>query len=780
MANSRSECVDTARQALNLFTGEELETYIKQVLSRTKELQKQGLPFPEQIAIREINKENLQSLLDDSARSARDINKWEIKKAKMENGVRPKSFLDKTKRNTDDNIETANNASKQELYKDAYGDMTKENLDLLEGGEIDDQVFATADSGVHADPIIKKMGNALSRYIESRNTRLIKSDAMRPSELHRDRFFKNHYNSSLMLKMGKENWVTLKKSLTDIEETFKNTRAMNENGEISDAIVTEMIGNTYDNIIQGNGPLFTKASVARDSDAIERSRHMFYIYKDWKSWGIGNKAYGQGSLMKSWLADINTSGQQIGMAQVMGTQPQKMWLEMRHLDVKINPPTTTGKIGHEVSDALFNQLLGAGRGSTNPNIANIGASIRALTGMARLGKVVLRSVADIANIGGVSMRAGMGYWNSYFSAMVHVFDLIPSESRKVLARTMASSLNVHSGTVSRYVDTAGMGDFLNKASNKFYHGIGLTAWDRGNKLSAMDPIIKGYGRQSNLPMKQLNQQQQAYLERFNITSAEWDSLRAKTKDNLFSTDNVDALTNNEVRELWNKSDGLVPLSDYKSTLYRKVFAMFDTAHEFAVLNPTAFSNMITTLNQGSGSLAGQAIRMIMQFKAYPMQSMRRVFVGGMQDFDSYQAKMMYATNMAIGTIMLGMLSETLVSIANGLTPPDPSKMSRGQQFKYYTKILAGGLGVFSTILNDNTSSKDLAAQLWSTPTWKFVFDPLIAGVSLATGDLKGAKNAAKDFVNVANPIATVPILSPYIDAIVGNKPYMEPGQRQLF
>lgn len=52
MAKTRNECVDTARQALNLFTGDELEEYIKQVMSETKRLQKDGVPFPREAAIK--------------------------------------------------------------------------------------------------------------------------------------------------------------------------------------------------------------------------------------------------------------------------------------------------------------------------------------------------------------------------------------------------------------------------------------------------------------------------------------------------------------------------------------------------------------------------------------------------------------------------------------------------------------------------------------------------------------------------------------------------------
>jgi len=783
MTRNKAECIDTARQALNLFTGEELEGYIKQVNSRARELQTAGVPFAREAAMGEINKAHMEILLEDSARAARNIGKWDTIKTKMDADIAPRAFLEKTAKNTDYNIETASNAARQLLTTQAFNKMSKEHLDALEEKTFDDAIFAVADGGTHENKMVQQIGESLRDYIDPRNAMLIKSYAMQASAMNQDRFFRNTYDQSKLLKIGREAWIEMHKSRIDVPATFRDTRAMTVEGQIDDAIVNEMIGNTFDNIIQGNGPLFTKAAVSRDRQAIERTRHMFYKYKDWKSWGMSNKDYGQGSLVESWHMDIRTSGQQVGLAEIFGTAPQSMWLEMRHVQVaKQGAEANSIKNGleHQTSDALFNNLLGATKGAVNPNFANISASIRSITSVARLGKIALLSISDTANIAGFAQRAGAGYWKPYVNAIVNMFDRLPSESRTELSRIMSATINVHSGTISRFSDLSGVGDTVNRLSNKFFHRIGLHALDRGNKLSAMDPIMKVYGKQSKKTFNALDDQQQAYLKRFNISEPEWDAIRSKTEKRLFSTDNVTNMTDSEIRELWQDSDKSVPLSEYGSTLYRKVFAMFDTAHEFSVLNPTGYTNMITTGNFRPGHVGGEIWRMFAQFKAYPIQYFRRVWVGGMQDFDSFQGKMMYALNQSLGTIMLASLSEALIAISNGLTPPNPANMSRGEQAKYFAKLLGGGLGVFGSILSDKSASKTAAGALFGTPTWKFLYDPVKTAFALTTGDFKGAKHAAREFANVANPISTVPGISPFVDSFLGNKPYVEPGQTSLF
>ncbi len=781
MTKNKSECVDTARQALNLFTGEELEDYINQVATRTRELDRDGAPFPRNAAIKEINKGHLEGMLEDSARAARNMNKFDKSKAKIDNDISMQSLLEKTNKNTDYNVETASNANMQQLHTESFGEMSREELEILTKGNLDDQISAVADGVKTDDPLLKKIGDSLRAYTDKRNARLIKTDAMKVSELNEDRFFRNTYNPSDLVAMGKENWVALHKSLIDVERTFRNTKAINEAGEIDEAMVNEMIGNTYDNIIQGNGVLFTKPSVAKDWAKIERTRHMFYKYKDWKSFNMANNQYGQKSLFKSWLMDIRQSANQAGMADIFGSAPEMMYNELRKAAVAKKPEVSAlDSIKYRKTDMLFNNLLGVNKGAYNPTIANIGGSIRKISSMARLGLIVARSIPDISNIAGISQRAGFGYWQTYFDSIINAFNIMPSVERKILAKSHSAALNVHMGAVSRHIDTAGMGGVLDKMTNKFFHGIGLESWDKANKLSAMMPVMRGFGRSSEKTFGQLNNQQQSFLRRFNIHDEEWNALRSKSEDRLFTTDNVDRLSNDEIKALWDKSDKLTSLSDYRSDLYRKVFAMFDTMHEFAVLNPTAYTNMFTTLNTRSGTIGGEITRSIMQFKGYPMNYMRRVWVGGMQDFDSFQAKMMYGLNMALGTMMLASLSEVLSAVASGLTPPDPSKMSNYERYKYFEKILGGGLGVFSTILNDKSDGRTITAALVSTPSVRFVTQPFFTALALTNGDLKGAQKNVRDWAKVANPVGTIPILSNYVDSFLGNKPYLEPGQKPLF
>ena len=152
----------------------------------------------------------------------------------------------------------------------------------------------------------------------------------------------------------------------------------------------------------------------------------------------------------------------------------------------------------------------------------------------------------------------------------------------------------------------------------------------------------------------------------------------------------------------------------------------------------------------------------------------------MADFDSYQGKLMYAMNLAAGNFMLGSLALTLGAVSKGLTPPDPRQMSRAEQIKFYTNLLAPGLGIFTKVLDPYNQNPNMALNLLLTPSVRLFTDPMATAMAVATGNTKGAIRNMKDFAKVANPVGTLPIAEHYFDSLIGQKPYIEPGQRPLF
>lgn len=790
------DCLSEAITALSLFDEEELKQYVIQVMQRAKEYEDLGGQVSIDRAIQDINKQEMNILLTNATIKANNTLKYEKAANLMKKGINLNSFLDKTAVNKDYNIENSQRSAQQELYKQVLGKLSKEQETILSGGKHEDEIYSAMDGVKSKTPEINEIAEILKGYPELiRNPELVKSNALPPEYINPDRMLRNYHNPSRVASAGqslitralsrekvntyspKMLWREFIKTKLDLMKTFQHTNAMNTDGTLNMSIVDSIIDNSFDNIVQEKSVIFTKSVVAKDREAISRSRRMFYHFKDWRSWGEYNKMYGKGTLHQALLGDIHTSGNQIGMARIFGDSPESIYNDLRHLQEETRP---LGKFAYGRADNVFKQLLGVDKTSWSPTLANLGASTRMLGAMARLGSLALNSLADISQVGAISQRFGYGYWKPYVNGIVHAFNLIPSAERRTLARSLKMNLDTHMGYVGRFVDATNTGEMMSKMSNTFYYLNFTNAWDKGLKLSAATPIAQGLGRDSEKGWRALHPQTQSQLSKFNIAEHEWDGLRAKTNNRLFTPDNVDKLSESELKTMWEKSDKSTAYSDYRNDLYRKVYGMFDTATENAVLDPRAYERMIVTGNTMPGTPMGEVVRMFMQFKSYPIANFRRVWYGGMKDMDSAQAKFMYAINLAAGNFMLGYLGVVLTSILKGYTPPDPGKMNFGEREKFFAGMLAPGLGTFLKVLDPQNQNSQMAINLLLTPSVRIFTDPFAAGMAAVTGHPKFAKAAAKDLVRYANPIGTVPFAEPYFDSLLGKKPYLEPGQKPLF
>ncbi len=789
-------CLEEAKNALNLFDEQELKEYTIQVFKKAREYEDLGGEASLNRAMQEVNKEHMDVLLSNATIKANNTLKFEKAASLMKKGGNLVSFLHKSGRNYDHNVESVQRTTQNDLYRQVFGKMSKEQETILISGKHEDEIFAAMDGVKSDNPEINAIADIIKDYPELiRNPEIVKSNALPPEYINPDRKLRNYHDPSRVASAGqslitralsKEKvnadsaklvWREDIKRELDLDKTFGDTDAANLDGTLNMKEVDRIIDKSFNNIVQEKSAIFTKSVVAKDREAVARSRRMFYHFKDWRAWGRYNKKYGKGTLHQALMSDIHSSSNQIGLAKVLGDSPETIYNDLRHLQEEVRPLPT---YKYREADMLFKQVRGLDKTSWSPTMANIGAADRVLSGMSRLGSLVLNSLGDISQVGGIAQRFGYGFWKPYVDGIVHAFDLIPVEGRAQLARMLKSNLDVHMGYMGRFVDATNMGEMLSKVSNTFYWANFTNAWDRGLKLSAASNVAKGLGRDAVKGWNALRGQTRSQLEKFSFTEHEWDGLRAKTENKLFTTDNVDALSDKELHGMWEKSDKLIPLSDYRDHLYRKVYGLFDTVTENAVLDPRAYERMITTWNLPPGTYSGEAVRMVMQFKSYPIANFRRVWYGGMKDMDSAQAKFMYALNMASGNFMLGYLGSILGSYAKGLTPPDPAKMSYGEKTSFFAGLLAPGMGTFLRVLDPRNQNSGMLVNTLVTPSVRLITDPLAATFALATGHPKQALKDVQEMARYALPISTIPAAEPFLDSLMGKKPYMQPGQKPLF
>ena len=809
MAKISEDCINEAFAALRTFGKEELEGYVRDVFVRAKTFDPQQGMRAINAAIKEINDEAMQSFFQDATIKANNILKFNLNAQPIKDGLADfrgvlagrklkNKYFKRTEKDSDwrkRNIPDAVKAEYEKLIQRTIGDLTHEEVEHFSSGKFDEIICDIYDGKkVEADPISKRIAEKLKDYFDYTKSQLVLSNAMKMDEFNDRRYFgANHDQQKIVngakslikvalkkdkvsLKENKATWRTFIKQFIDMDETFKRTDAADLNGVIDEAQADKIIDRIFDNITTGKSNIFTKSVVANDREAVAKKSRMFFVWKNLRSQYEYNKTYGRGNLFQMMMSDGQSSASKIGTAKMWGDNPYTMYNDLKKVQQDVNPQDSTW---WKHSDHYFKSVMGLDKLSTSPNVTNIFSNLKTITTMARLPFIAIDSLSDIGYISSFAQRFGANYFEAWSHHLTHLFDTFRTEDRTHIAKLMKTQVDSHLGFMGRWVDTQNTTELLNKASTAFFKKNLLESFDRGNKIGNMTLMAKSIGKHANTSWDKLPLQTQKYLGRF-IDSNEWDLLRKKNDLSMFTTDNVQNLTDAEIREHYKSTDKSLPLSEVRDDLYRRVYAMFVTNAENTVLSPTEFERAFLLRGTDPGEGTGIFLRTMAQFKMYTLSYIDRVLIDGMRGADSVQQKIMWATTMLMGTIPLSYLSIYLKNVGMGLTMPKFNQMNVPEREKFLMSLMAPSLSLFLGLLDQRNQNSSMVWSLLGSPTTRLMFDAMAAPLALVSGNPKHAGKILKNASGYILPTQTTPIISPLIRQAMGDEAYLEPGQSHIF
>lgn len=796
---SSKDCIKQALLGLQNFSKEDLEDYVRDVFNRAREYGDVKNMKAFDRAMNEINQDHLRNLFEDASIKANNTLKYEANSEAIKSGkANLRKMLAKRNDYLGDNVPAAKRAAETRLMQVIFRELNFEEMEYLTSGKNDEMIADAFDGRKVDDAIPKKIADKLLKYFDYRNGELILSNAMRFNQINDDRMFRQIHDASKMMngqkslinaakdflmrkydmKNSKLLWREFIKQHLELEETFKHTKAMNEKGELNMATIDEMLDSIYDNITTYKSEIFTQSSVRNDREAVQRKSRMFFKFKDMRSFLQYNKVYGKNNLFGALRSDMRSSAGKIGMAEKWGDSPYNMYLDLEVAQKERGDKNHT-PFWYRNTDNYFKTSMGLDQSVSAPRVATFFANSRSITAMARLPLVMIQSISDIAYSASFAQRMGINYWKAWGNNLKHIFNLYTNDERQYLASLFKLQVDSHLGFMGRWSDANNTNELMSKISSGYFKGIGLEAFDQGNKISIMHLMSKHLYNNSSKKFGELNSSLQKWVSKF-MNEKEWDLLRKNNKGALFTTDNVEALSESEIKSFYESGEKKLPLYEVRNDLYRRVHAMFDVASENAVLSPGEFERAWCFQGQPAGTLTGEFLRTISQFKMYTMSYIDRVIMNGLQDADTAQQKIAWATSMFLGTLPLSFLSMYLGNAAKNLTMPDWDMMNTVQREKFMIELLAPSLAMFSGLLDPYKRNSDMVLSLLASPTTRLISNALGSASALAGGDPEGAKKQLGRAANYVLPIQNTPILSPILDDILGREPHLEPGQTKLF
>lgn len=302
---------------------------------------------------------------------------------------------------------------------------------------------------------------------------------------------------------------------------------------------------------------------------------------------------------------------------------------------------------------MYQHATGTATQKANPNKVALSLSAaRAIGTASMMGSSPITALLDVATMGLTAIFNGLPQMK-LFSKMVK--NLASKKSRMELNQLgfqLESVMSALSNT-SRFNPHSTTSDTLNKVSTGVLRVSGLLAMSDASKLAVKNTFLVNFRDYKTLSFASLQKKNKSFhkqLEAYNIKGKEWD----------------------EIRNAINDSDMILDPSKLNDNVSHLVYRFINEEADYAVVTPGARSAYWTSLGQDKGTVLGETVKSMTQFKSTIVEQVmthlyRTARVSGMEN------KLAYGAQYFIATTILGGMVYQIKQAANNKTPVDPTK-----------------------------------------------------------------------------------------------------------
>ncbi len=514
-------------------------------------------------------------------------------------------------------------------------------------------------------------------------------------------------------------WSTFAKPLLDYERTFRGADPEKVLRNIHEALYTGVHGaETPEANVSG---VMVKGSLAK-----KVSEQRVLWFKDADSAYHYNEAFGVKNFKEAILSDIHNRARSIALMENMGPSPdQTLEMVTRELQEEARSRDDAGVQSDSLKDwriqAVFNEITGRNEISKNPTLSNIVGTAKVITQMAKMGAVTLSSLADRAFL--QSEMAYQGISNLHtLGKQITSFAAKSPESKKMLRLMGVAMDGLIGNSLSRYSSHSTTSGWGHVAQKWFFDMNLLNLWTDASKGAAGELMSSHLGEHAHLPHAELPADLTKVLSLYEITPSRWDAIRSTVVDHndskFITPDSLKNIDESTIKSLVEEK-GLTAspqnIQRMRDQLETSLGTYFQDRVDIAIPTPGAAERKYATWNTQAGTPLGEAVRLMMLFKSFPITIMnkvvgRNVYGQGANSvkqwlLHDHRGKFNLAMLMAMGTAagyMSGVIRDTL----KGRTPK-PLILEDGSinMSAFNDAAMRGGsLGILGDVLMSNYTS----------------------------------------------------------------------------
>lgn len=425
-------------------------------------------------------------------------------------------------------------------------------------------------------------------------------------------------------------------------------------------------------------------------------------FKGPQEWMAYNRKFGTGSLHDAVMKSVTAGSRNAAIMRELGTNPEAMFDHVLDQAIdrakKRNDVATVDQLNKLKDHVLLDHITGKPAPVRDWRAARIGANIRALEGLTKLGGVVLSSLPDIAVRAASLRHNGIPLLESYWRAATDLLPTTGNMYRRRMAQSMGIGVQGMLGEMaSRFGAEDGVSGMMANGVNWLHKLNGLTYWTDSLKAGTAGMLLNHLGDAASQTFDKLHPRMREALTRYGIEGKEWDAIRGAVRK---GDDGHAYLMPGDIRDM--DADGFEHLAagkggETRDDLADRLAAYVNDVADDAMSEPE--TRVAASLQAKYRALDGvspwfaQAVRMIMQFKSYPMSFMRRAWD---REVVRNGPDVPGLVHLMVGTTLLGYASMCAKSIAAGMNPRDPADpktwmaaMEQGGGFGIYGDFLFG-------------------------------------------------------------------------------------------
>lgn len=490
------------------------------------------------------------------------------------------------------------------------------------------------------------------------------------------------------------------------------------------------------------------------------------------------RKYSRFTLSENILMELDQNARVIALMEEFGPNPERMHAEL--VDWASERAERQGdrrllnRLHSRTGEYQMAELLGKTQAAHNETLAAYGSAIRAVQSMAKLGAAVASSLGDVVTLASELKYQGRGAFDGYMEGLAGLVRGRPAADKQRLLDLVNVGNEVMTGTVmARLQGNEHLPGRISKMQQLFFRLNLLGWWTDTHKRTATLVTAHDFANAAGEAFDALVPERRRLLELYGIDARGWDILRrygVETHDDSRAFLTAEGARRAPLGEFMllavEREPTVVPseraMLQARDRLASQWVALLKDRADFAVPTPGARERAIMNMGTERGTVLGEGLRFLMQFKGFPIAMVSRVL--GRETYGYGEGPVMSAV--ARLGVLIGQLT------AMGLLSLQAKELLKGRDARplgldtlLAAAVQGGGLGLYGDFLFGEFNRFGRSAlNTAAGPTFGAVDDVLEIWARLRSGDDAAAQ--AMRFAVSNTPFANLFYVRPALDWFV--------------